>query len=31
MWGVAGNLGLSLLTGGAAGADDGPMPSGGRF
>ncbi|KAL5047428.1 hypothetical protein BDW71DRAFT_43034 [Aspergillus fruticulosus] len=31
MWGVAGNLGLSLLAGGAAGADDGPMPSGGRF
>ncbi|KAL4974403.1 hypothetical protein BDW66DRAFT_140083 [Aspergillus desertorum] len=31
MWGVAGNLGLSLLVGGVAGADDGPMPSGGRF
>ncbi|RDW93162.1 mitofusin complex protein UGO1 [Aspergillus mulundensis] len=31
MWGVAGNLGLGLLTGGAGGADDGPMPSGGRF
>ncbi|KAL4801585.1 hypothetical protein BDV18DRAFT_74213 [Aspergillus unguis] len=31
MWGVAGNLGLSLIAGGAGDADDGPMPSGGRF
>ncbi|KAL4958961.1 mitofusin complex protein UGO1 [Aspergillus stella-maris] len=30
MWGVAGSLGLSLLNG-AGGAEDGPMPSGGRF
>lgn len=29
MWGVAGTLGLRLLA--AGGADDGPMPSGGRF
>ncbi|KAL4788456.1 hypothetical protein BJX76DRAFT_116343 [Aspergillus varians] len=31
MWGVAGNLGLSLLANGPGGVDDGPMPSGGRF
>ncbi|KAL4915615.1 mitochondrial carrier domain-containing protein [Aspergillus aurantiobrunneus] len=31
MWGVAGSLGLSLLANGAGDADDGPMPSGGRF
>lgn len=31
MWGVGGNLALSLLTNDAGDAENGPMPSGGRF